>query len=246
MGDVPRPTLLVSTSSIYRTIPFQLIFVAPVAWIERHGVSVSDIREAGMRATVHHRDTEDSPPLEPCQRCCAEKGTPNVFVSGEMAENPPTTPFERTFVFYRCVSNCNSSRLHLGGRVHIVFSVYVNGTLAGRAATEPLLLQSKTGMRAQKKQRERQMAAAAATAASSSSLDEQSPPSQALPDSTRLGSASPPQAVLVPAVRIGSKASAFHVYPSPPMYASAGPLDGAGGVVLAQVARMPVGGLPFI
>eukprot|EP00727_Mastigamoeba_balamuthi_P008078 m51a1_g3891 hypothetical protein (762) ;mRNA; f:65589-74528 len=48
------------------------------------------------------------------------KGLPLIQISGEMGETTSAAPGTRTFMFYRCTPNCNSSRLHLGGRVRVV------------------------------------------------------------------------------------------------------------------------------
>eukprot|EP00727_Mastigamoeba_balamuthi_P012187 m51a1_g7591 hypothetical protein (98) ;mRNA; f:214891-215240 len=66
-----------------------------------------------------------------------------------MGEESSSNPEERLFVFYRCISFCNSSRLHLRGEVVIVLTIRRDVGVLARAVSPPLMLHSKTSYRPQ-------------------------------------------------------------------------------------------------
>eukprot|EP00727_Mastigamoeba_balamuthi_P012034 m51a1_g7453 hypothetical protein (106) ;mRNA; f:118756-119128 len=69
---------------------------------------------------------------------------PPIVISGEMGEETSGNPEERLFVFYRCVSFCNSSRLHLGCDVVISLTIYQGDVALASTQSQPLMLNSKT------------------------------------------------------------------------------------------------------
>eukprot|EP00727_Mastigamoeba_balamuthi_P012033 m51a1_g7452 hypothetical protein (170) ;mRNA; f:117015-117903 len=125
----------------------RVTLVVRTAWMEQNGVSASDIREAGRTAAVH-RASRDDEPLGPCAKC-SDTRMPPVVISGEMGEEAPRSPEERVFVFYRCLSFCNSSRLHLGGDVVLALTVMRGDEAVVRVLSQPLVLHSKTSYRPQ-------------------------------------------------------------------------------------------------
>eukprot|EP00727_Mastigamoeba_balamuthi_P004956 m51a1_g14459 hypothetical protein (197) ;mRNA; f:656539-657508 len=73
------------------------------------------------------------------------EGEAIVHVSPEMAESAGALAGYRVFRFPQCISYCNSSRLHLGGRVVVVFRLAgSDGSELARVATEPLMLHAKS------------------------------------------------------------------------------------------------------
>eukprot|EP00727_Mastigamoeba_balamuthi_P000963 m51a1_g10864 hypothetical protein (178) ;mRNA; r:32487-33323 len=132
----------------------QITCTARAEWMAAHGVQPAHIRDAALHATVVLEDREDDQSfLRPCGKCCSTKGLPIVQISGEMGELPAPAPGLRSFIFYRCIPHCNSSRLHLGGRVRVAFHVRdAAGGVVARALTPPLVLHSKVGRKQQQQQ----------------------------------------------------------------------------------------------
>eukprot|EP00727_Mastigamoeba_balamuthi_P011590 m51a1_g7053 hypothetical protein (202) ;mRNA; r:154901-160222 len=87
--------------------------------------------------------------LGPCGRCSEGSRMPPVVISGEMGEEASGKRDHRLFVFYRCLSFCNSSRLHLGGDIVVALTIRHGGAVAARVLSEPLALYSKTSYRPQ-------------------------------------------------------------------------------------------------
>eukprot|EP00727_Mastigamoeba_balamuthi_P013938 m51a1_g9167 hypothetical protein (157) ;mRNA; f:15993-16618 len=112
-----------------------------------NGVQPPQIKDAGTRASFVLEDREDDRGfLRPCGKCCLSKGLPLIQISGEMGEVPAAAPGTRTFMFYRCTPHCNSSRLHLGGRVKVVLDVRgPAGEVVATAMSPPLVMHSKPG-----------------------------------------------------------------------------------------------------
>eukprot|EP00727_Mastigamoeba_balamuthi_P007857 m51a1_g3692 hypothetical protein (195) ;mRNA; f:354496-355306 len=144
------PTL-VTPSSVFRGIPFQgatqVTLTAPKTWLEGLGVTPACVRTAGLGATLQIepslRVANQPSELQPCSKCCAPRGKPNIAISGEMCTSDGSSAAETAFTFFRCVSYCNSSRLHLGGRVCIVMTITAeDGRFAARVTSEPLSMLS--------------------------------------------------------------------------------------------------------
>eukprot|EP00727_Mastigamoeba_balamuthi_P005076 m51a1_g14567 hypothetical protein (587) ;mRNA; r:1059863-1063097 len=131
------PILLrVSTTNIVRGKHFEVVCLVRAEWMSANGIERDSIRNAGVRSQVHLEGSEDGPPLLPCPRCCAPRHRQNVVVSPDMVESPEAAPGP---------GYCNSSRLHLGGRVVIVFRVTGSaGAELARARTEPVVLHAKS------------------------------------------------------------------------------------------------------
>eukprot|EP00727_Mastigamoeba_balamuthi_P005071 m51a1_g14562 hypothetical protein (484) ;mRNA; r:1036076-1039942 len=153
MADVfsPGPQspvfLRVSSPSVNRCRPFEVVCIARTEWMAANRLERESIRIAGVRAQAYREGSPDKSPLEPCPRCCAPRHRQNIFVSPEMTEisGSEAQPGFRIFRFSSCFSYCNSSRLHLGGRVVIVFRIVNSeGLELARATTEPLVLHAKT------------------------------------------------------------------------------------------------------
>eukprot|EP00727_Mastigamoeba_balamuthi_P010213 m51a1_g5814 hypothetical protein (159) ;mRNA; r:180472-181434 len=114
--------------------------------MQNTGVTPDDIRKAGRTATVHSAGRQEAAATGPCGKC-GGKGRNRrqpVVISGEMGEEIAESPSDRLFVFYRCLSFCSSSRLHLGGHVVLVLCVHHSGALVTRVVSQPLALCSKS------------------------------------------------------------------------------------------------------
>eukprot|EP00727_Mastigamoeba_balamuthi_P010193 m51a1_g5797 hypothetical protein (132) ;mRNA; f:65184-65875 len=87
--------------------------------------------------------------MGPCDKCGGRGRNRRqpVVISGEMGEESAESPGDRLFVFYRCLSFCSSSRLHLGGHVVLVLCVRHAGALVARVVSQPLALCSKSSYR---------------------------------------------------------------------------------------------------
>eukprot|EP00727_Mastigamoeba_balamuthi_P010198 m51a1_g5800 hypothetical protein (789) ;mRNA; f:76618-106017 len=120
--------------------------VARAQWMQRTGVTPDDVRSAGRTATVHSADRPDAAAIGPCGKCGGRGRNRRqpVVISGEMGEESAESPSDRLFVFYRCLSFCSSSRLHLGGHVVLVLCVRHAGALVARVVSQPLALCSKS------------------------------------------------------------------------------------------------------
>eukprot|EP00727_Mastigamoeba_balamuthi_P001009 m51a1_g10905 hypothetical protein (228) ;mRNA; r:55268-56419 len=126
LGDSAAAVFLrVSAASIVRGRAFEICCLVRSDWMSANGVEPESIRSAAVRSQVHLEGAVDSPPVGPCARCCTPRKRQNVLVAPDMF--------------------CNSSRLHLGGRVVIVFQISGSqGEELARAVTEPLVLHAKT------------------------------------------------------------------------------------------------------
>eukprot|EP00727_Mastigamoeba_balamuthi_P013083 m51a1_g8398 hypothetical protein (258) ;mRNA; r:227073-228334 len=121
--------------------------VVPAVWMQHCGVTPEDIRHAAEHATLHLEGRESEAPLDPCAKCCAPLSRPNVCMGRAMAELAPSEHL-RSFFFDRCVPNCNSSRLHLGEKVVLVFEIRrADGAVAGRAVSDCIKILSQSGFR---------------------------------------------------------------------------------------------------
>eukprot|EP00727_Mastigamoeba_balamuthi_P008369 m51a1_g4154 hypothetical protein (214) ;mRNA; f:251639-252721 len=131
-GEQCPVSLRVSTTNIVRGRHFEVVCLARAEWMSANGIERESIRNAGVRSQVLLEGSEDA--LKPCPRCCVPRHRQNVVVSPDMAESPEAAP-----------GYCNSSRLHLGGRVVIVFRIVGSaGVELARAQTEPVVLHAKT------------------------------------------------------------------------------------------------------
>eukprot|EP00727_Mastigamoeba_balamuthi_P004036 m51a1_g1363 hypothetical protein (246) ;mRNA; r:397197-398258 len=141
--------LAVSSSIVYRMAPFHVCLVARSDWMQQMGVTPDGIHDAARSSQALLHECEEQMPPQPCAKCCRGRGLPNLLLDHRMLEVPSLQPGTRTFLFDRCISFCNSSRLHLGGRLVIEFVLRSRtGAVALRVLSEPILLQSKTTCRA--------------------------------------------------------------------------------------------------
>eukprot|EP00727_Mastigamoeba_balamuthi_P005921 m51a1_g1949 hypothetical protein (247) ;mRNA; r:982430-983298 len=102
------------------------------------------------RSAVLCLDSAQVHPLAPCPRCCQPSSKPNVLLgcSTEWPE-PLMQGAELVFVFDNCRSYCNSSRLHLGGRVALCLEIADGvGAVVARLRSQPFTLCSKSSLQA--------------------------------------------------------------------------------------------------
>eukprot|EP00727_Mastigamoeba_balamuthi_P007455 m51a1_g333 hypothetical protein (2434) ;mRNA; r:480953-494021 len=122
---------------------------APSEWLACNGVGADSVWEAGQRAVLLP-ESSDEQPLEPCSKCCEPFGKPNVALgssSGSLVSE--THGGDQHFVFDHCRSFCNSSRLHLGGRVVLALEIVgAGGYVVCRLHSEPLQFCSKSSLQA--------------------------------------------------------------------------------------------------
>eukprot|EP00727_Mastigamoeba_balamuthi_P006872 m51a1_g2805 hypothetical protein (1154) ;mRNA; r:98489-117997 len=120
--------------------------VCDAQWMAEQGLGTEAIKAACAGAMVRLEGRENGQNLGPCERCCRSRLKKLITVEGSAREEPliKGASEERTFLFERCKSNCNTSRLHMGGRVVIVVAVRGPEGPIAEAATEPLTLVSKT------------------------------------------------------------------------------------------------------
>eukprot|EP00727_Mastigamoeba_balamuthi_P010418 m51a1_g6 hypothetical protein (262) ;mRNA; f:28520-29584 len=146
------PRIWASNSKIYLSSPFKVTFVAGLSWMSQNGVTETLVRNLAGRAKLLLEGKEDCTgqgAIPPCARCCSKRGA-NVTLGfapqeGSSSESTsPATGEECVIEFDYCRSHCNSSRLHLGGRVMIMLEVFdVHGNVVARPVTQPLMLCSK-------------------------------------------------------------------------------------------------------
>eukprot|EP00727_Mastigamoeba_balamuthi_P014409 m51a1_g9593 hypothetical protein (251) ;mRNA; r:1028322-1029263 len=152
-----EPRIWASSSRVYVSTPFKVTFSCGAAWMAEHDVSEALVRSQGAKAkvflegTVHLAEREGLPP---CRRCCSKRMS-NVSLGFAMRDDDEGSEAEaaqaempasglRVVEFDNCRSHCNSSRLHLGGRVIVVLEVVNNaGEVVARPQTQPLMLCSK-------------------------------------------------------------------------------------------------------
>eukprot|EP00727_Mastigamoeba_balamuthi_P001823 m51a1_g11638 hypothetical protein (145) ;mRNA; r:247-784 len=123
-GPAHEPCLLVSSDTVFRTIPFEVALIAGSLWMAQHEVTADDVRTAGRAAELYLYECEDQQrapfdaaplpvpadsqqrpaALSPCQLCCAKVSKPNLVLGREMVEMPSEHAGERTFLFLRCQS----------------------------------------------------------------------------------------------------------------------------------------------
>eukprot|EP00727_Mastigamoeba_balamuthi_P004468 m51a1_g14019 hypothetical protein (219) ;mRNA; r:1105202-1106075 len=129
----------------------KVTFEAGVSWMAEHRVTDAHVRfQAGRAKLYPEGSTLEGDEVPTCQRCCAKKGA-NVTLgftpangSGDPAATEYTPSGTCVVRFDYCRSHCNSSRLHLGGRVVIVVDVLDSrGDVVARPHTQPLMLCSK-------------------------------------------------------------------------------------------------------
>eukprot|EP00727_Mastigamoeba_balamuthi_P004154 m51a1_g13736 hypothetical protein (367) ;mRNA; r:153741-155195 len=154
----------------------KVFLAAAFTWLEDHGVTEADVWKAGHAAFTVLEGSTDGKPLEPCAKCC-RSGKPNVVVgltAGTKAVSVKHSDGLVEFVFDRCKSRCNSSRLHLGGRVLLSMNIKNKaGELVVCVKSSPLALCSKpsanaaAGSRPGRKKRAEAASAAAVKAAPS-------------------------------------------------------------------------------
>eukprot|EP00727_Mastigamoeba_balamuthi_P001480 m51a1_g11329 hypothetical protein (232) ;mRNA; f:131515-132562 len=149
------PRIWASANKIYFTTPFQVTFSAGSAWMARNGATLESVRAAAYGASAL-LEGDDLEPLPPCQRCSrASKCVITLGflpdTAGEMiaARAEQTDEGEYVVQFDYCRSgdrarNCNSSRLHFGGRVVIALAIRdMMGNVVARPVSQPLSLCSK-------------------------------------------------------------------------------------------------------
>eukprot|EP00727_Mastigamoeba_balamuthi_P001932 m51a1_g11736 hypothetical protein (233) ;mRNA; f:138542-139543 len=127
---------MVSSRVINRRVPFK--------WMLDNRVTDSDLIESMQFCRLHLEGQQNHNALEACERCC--RGSADSFEIGkEVREVSAVGGPQRAFEFSNCISYCNSSRLHLGGRVVIVATIRRRGESEEvcRAASEPLCLRSR-------------------------------------------------------------------------------------------------------
>eukprot|EP00727_Mastigamoeba_balamuthi_P014841 m51a1_g9983 hypothetical protein (269) ;mRNA; f:22944-24039 len=139
------PYLVLSTHKAYRTVPFEITCVVPHGWMEAHNVTAECIAEAASRSFVLLDKHRTGRPVASCSKCSLTSRKPIISVSHSVFETAATEQGKH-FLITRCVSNCNSSRLHLGDMVVVVFPIRdAEGGMAAKAFSEPLNLMSQSG-----------------------------------------------------------------------------------------------------
>eukprot|EP00727_Mastigamoeba_balamuthi_P010692 m51a1_g6245 hypothetical protein (168) ;mRNA; f:26774-27724 len=136
------PCLWASSDRVFLATPFQVTFIAGTAWMEHNGVTEAAIRGLAGHARVYlesstRRPSEEWEEAPPCPKCC-RSGASTIAIGfapkSKDAEDgdgdgpldlaqAQAQPGSCTIVFDYCRSRCNSSRLHLGGRVVAVLEV---------------------------------------------------------------------------------------------------------------------------
>eukprot|EP00727_Mastigamoeba_balamuthi_P005925 m51a1_g1952 hypothetical protein (130) ;mRNA; r:1013411-1014550 len=105
---------------VFRTAKFEVRVTMQAAWLASNAVAPENVWESGRRAVLLNC-CEDRP-VEPCPRCCVPVGRPNVTIEW-----------------------CNSSRLHLGGKVVLLLEIAnARGAVVSRLHSDRLQLCSKT------------------------------------------------------------------------------------------------------
>eukprot|EP00727_Mastigamoeba_balamuthi_P007307 m51a1_g3197 hypothetical protein (257) ;mRNA; r:451375-452545 len=108
------PYLWVSTENAFRGSAFAVGVVAPASWMRRHNVEPQHIRNAGATAYAVLRGS----PLDQLEVGCT------MYESyGQSAPADPAGEPCREFVFESAKTHCTSSRLHLGGKIELVFEL---------------------------------------------------------------------------------------------------------------------------
>eukprot|EP00727_Mastigamoeba_balamuthi_P007238 m51a1_g3134 hypothetical protein (274) ;mRNA; r:282293-283758 len=117
----------VTPSRISRTAPFKVTICAGVSWLQRQGIEPQAIWTAGQKP------------------CCVPYNKPTLSLGCTSRTPAPTIEGdELTFEFDYCRSHCNSSRLHLGGRVILMLQIRNRkGEVAAIVRSEPLVLAAK-------------------------------------------------------------------------------------------------------
>eukprot|EP00727_Mastigamoeba_balamuthi_P008701 m51a1_g4453 hypothetical protein (225) ;mRNA; f:165289-166393 len=134
------PRLWVSQTRIFRTATFEVCIAARAAWLDSNAVTAEAVWRSG-RSAVLLNCFEDRT-LEPCSRCCVPVSKPNVTVECSSASPSPVQQGdELVFVFDEY---CNSSRLHLGGKVVLLVEIVdTRGAVVCRLHSDRLDLCSK-------------------------------------------------------------------------------------------------------
>eukprot|EP00727_Mastigamoeba_balamuthi_P000470 m51a1_g1042 hypothetical protein (471) ;mRNA; r:732253-736151 len=111
-------------------------------WLSQHHLGREAIRASCARAAVRIEGDEHGPNLGPCARCCGGRLKKLVAIQGSGHEEPAAEGSgQRVFVFGR---NCNTSRLHAGGRVVVVVMVWSPLGPLAEAVSAPLTLVSRS------------------------------------------------------------------------------------------------------
>eukprot|EP00727_Mastigamoeba_balamuthi_P004568 m51a1_g14109 hypothetical protein (281) ;mRNA; f:114061-115414 len=133
-----EPVLWASTNKITLTAGHE--------WLRRNNVGPGGVWEAGRTAVLLLEGQEDGEPLEPCSRCTTRSNVLVSVLSGVRTdkETDRVGPLSY-FVFNNCRSRCNSSRLHLGGRVVVCVELHArDGPVAARVLSQPISFCSKS------------------------------------------------------------------------------------------------------
>eukprot|EP00727_Mastigamoeba_balamuthi_P012523 m51a1_g7894 hypothetical protein (207) ;mRNA; f:101753-102681 len=124
----------------------QVSVVCDAEWMDANRLGTEAIRSACSAAAVRLEGDVHGPDVGPCTRCCGQRPKKLIAIEGLVpAESRQAgDSCERVFVFAQCKSHCNTSRLHVGGRVVVV--VTVRGPLGplAEALSEPLALTSRS------------------------------------------------------------------------------------------------------
>eukprot|EP00727_Mastigamoeba_balamuthi_P000192 m51a1_g1017 hypothetical protein (374) ;mRNA; f:630645-635005 len=107
-----------------------------------HSLDSGAIASACEHASVRLEGDENGTDLGPCQRCSAAHPKKLVTIAGAFREHCDGR--ERVLVFSRCSTNCNTSRLHVGGRVVLVVTVRGPCGPLAEAVSAPLSLVSRS------------------------------------------------------------------------------------------------------
>eukprot|EP00727_Mastigamoeba_balamuthi_P009509 m51a1_g5180 hypothetical protein (252) ;mRNA; r:160606-161594 len=143
------PALTISSTKVYLSAPFTVTVVVKRQWMGECGLTASDIWSSCIGATLHLDGAPSRAPLEPCDRCCRGKHNNIAIGASDKHRKATGTDDELVFVFDRCRSFCNSSRLHLGGRVVLVIDMRnASGEAVARLESEPFTLCSKSARHA--------------------------------------------------------------------------------------------------
>eukprot|EP00727_Mastigamoeba_balamuthi_P006565 m51a1_g2529 hypothetical protein (212) ;mRNA; r:238826-239657 len=150
-GASPVPVLALSSPKVYLCCPFTVTIVVSRQWLALNRVTAADVWSAGFAANVRlEGHTED--PLESCARCCKQRPGNASISTSRLQAGPTTAGDEAVFVFDKCRSYCNSSRLHLGGRVVIAAELRgADGSVVCRLVSEPFTMCSKSSRRTELK-----------------------------------------------------------------------------------------------
>eukprot|EP00727_Mastigamoeba_balamuthi_P003476 m51a1_g13125 hypothetical protein (256) ;mRNA; r:1390-2550 len=139
------PRLWVSQTRIFRTATFEVCIAARAAWLESNAVTPDAVWKSGRNAVL--LNCLENRTLEPCPRCCVPISKPNVSV--ECSSTTPTPAQQGDELVFVFDEFCNSSRLHLGGKVVLLVEIAdARGAVVCRLHSDRLLLCSKSSFHA--------------------------------------------------------------------------------------------------